>query len=527
METRARLYSSCVAFAVYRAPIVSPNRFGPMLQRTYAKKPAPAVSSPSPDSNAFAPRPFVVQAKTPAPGVAMPPSADAEALGHDLDRAAIRPGGGRPIADPVRRRMEAALGHDFGSVRVHTDDARAPRIGALAFARGEHLHFAPGAYRPESAAGRRVLGHELAHVVQQRERRVRPNRPGPLPLNDEPALEREADAHAARAVHGGASRAGAGTIMAGPAAASPAPAGPVQMIPWWRKALYGAGIVGGAALAGTAALASAPLLAATGAVAAVGSGVAAYREHAGEQRAAAERRRARQQATLRAAQEAELRRTGTQRTRGDLSSLKRLHSELGRSGANPLLHQVLSETVDDRALRGVTVAGGSQHAKGESDRNDPNRGSYTARVNDAETDPTRRQSYLLHELTHVSADRKYSFNEPGRLEFINEPYVGPDDRTSGQYKTQRELVVGGQARNAQNIAAADPHLPREERDYIHGRLQYIVNKPGQEYDTVANELLLYSHRQGLPGHSPTVQEIHRLAGDAYQRRNSAYARTGP
>jgi hypothetical protein len=67
--------------------------------------------------------------------------------------------------------MERALGEDFRQVRVHADDraAEATRsLGARALATGEHLHFARGDYAPGSDAGRQLLAHELAHVVQQR-----------------------------------------------------------------------------------------------------------------------------------------------------------------------------------------------------------------------------------------------------------------------------------------------------------------------------------------------------------------------
>ena len=79
-------------------------------------------------------------------------------------------GGGRPLEAGARRAMEARLGHDFGHVRVHTDaragdSARA--VGAAAYAVGRDIVFGAGRYEPGTAAGRRLLAHELAHVVQQ------------------------------------------------------------------------------------------------------------------------------------------------------------------------------------------------------------------------------------------------------------------------------------------------------------------------------------------------------------------------
>jgi hypothetical protein len=66
--------------------------------------------------------------------------------------------------------MEARFGHDFSRVRVHNDEKSAVTTrayGALAYTTGSDIVFSPGQYRPETATGRRLLAHELAHVVQQ------------------------------------------------------------------------------------------------------------------------------------------------------------------------------------------------------------------------------------------------------------------------------------------------------------------------------------------------------------------------
>ena len=101
---------------------------------------------------------------------------------------------GKPMPGPVRQRMESAFGTRFADVRVHVDDA-APSLGAVAYTRGSEIHFSPGRYNPASAAGERVLGHELAHVVQQRQGRVRANANARgLAINTDHSLESQADA---------------------------------------------------------------------------------------------------------------------------------------------------------------------------------------------------------------------------------------------------------------------------------------------------------------------------------------------
>lgn len=66
--------------------------------------------------------------------------------------------------------MEAGLGHDFSDVRLHTDGRAAESaraVEATAYTVGSDVVFGAGRYAPSTDQGRRVLAHELAHVVQQ------------------------------------------------------------------------------------------------------------------------------------------------------------------------------------------------------------------------------------------------------------------------------------------------------------------------------------------------------------------------
>lgn len=100
---------------------------------------------------------------------------------------------GHPVEPRARQAMEQFFATDFASVRVH-EGPGARRVGALAFTLGDHLHFSYGLYDPYSREGLELLGHELAHVVQQRAGRVwNPYGQG-LALVQDPALEAEADA---------------------------------------------------------------------------------------------------------------------------------------------------------------------------------------------------------------------------------------------------------------------------------------------------------------------------------------------
>jgi hypothetical protein len=127
-------------------------------------------------------------------------------------------GGGTPMAQSVRAPMEQAFNADFSAVRIHQGD-QATQMGAHAYAHGADLHFGPGQYAPDTDSGRALLGHELAHVVQQAEGRVTATTQlKGIGINDDDSLEREADDLGARAARGEQVGAGRAPVTAGAAA---------------------------------------------------------------------------------------------------------------------------------------------------------------------------------------------------------------------------------------------------------------------------------------------------------------------
>ncbi len=104
------------------------------------------------------------------------------------------------LPDEVKSGMESSFNQDFSHVRVHANSSKAPEVGALAYTQGSNVHFAPGQFSPGTSSGRQLIGHELAHVVQQGAGRVSPTTTvNGMPVNDNPALEKEADVLGARA----------------------------------------------------------------------------------------------------------------------------------------------------------------------------------------------------------------------------------------------------------------------------------------------------------------------------------------
>jgi hypothetical protein len=86
-------------------------------------------------------------------------------------RLTARQGQGTPLPKATRNFMESRMGQDFSGVRIHSDGEAAQlnrELKAQAFTRGQDVFFGAGKYGPETGDGKRLLAHELTHVVQQR-----------------------------------------------------------------------------------------------------------------------------------------------------------------------------------------------------------------------------------------------------------------------------------------------------------------------------------------------------------------------
>ena len=135
---------------------------------TCAKCSAPAESFASPDAAPVArqfvqtkPNGHLVQAQSSSDEPAAPAVDARELIPQDL---------GHPLDETTRTDLEERFGADFRGVRVHTDTdaaASANIFGANAFTTGRDIYFAAGKYSPSTQEGKRLLAHELTHVLQQ------------------------------------------------------------------------------------------------------------------------------------------------------------------------------------------------------------------------------------------------------------------------------------------------------------------------------------------------------------------------
>lgn len=171
--------------AATSTPMISPAR---MLQRKCA------CGGPSGASGECAACASKRLSRRAAPGVqaepqGLPPIVDDVLRTH-----------GQPLDPQSRSFFEPRFGHDFGRVRVHADGRSgeaAQAVGARAFSVGRDLVFGHSEYAPHTPGGRRLLAHELAHVMQQRHA---PDH-GPITMGNQ-GLEQEADMMGERALAG-------------------------------------------------------------------------------------------------------------------------------------------------------------------------------------------------------------------------------------------------------------------------------------------------------------------------------------
>ncbi len=79
-------------------------------------------------------------------------------------------GNGQALSRDTSTAMSQAFGQDFSKVQVHTDSKAIQmnqQLNAKAFTHGNQIYFNKGQYQPNRSEGKRLLAHELTHVVQQ------------------------------------------------------------------------------------------------------------------------------------------------------------------------------------------------------------------------------------------------------------------------------------------------------------------------------------------------------------------------
>ena len=126
-----------------------------------------------PDEEIFPEEDGVIQNKSaPGPGLKGSTDVGSAVVPTDLKSTILRrcESSGEPLSVLTRAFLEPRFGQDFSRVRVHTNRPSAEiarQLNARAFTLGNHIFFSPGEYHLQHRSGRKLLAHELTHVVQQ------------------------------------------------------------------------------------------------------------------------------------------------------------------------------------------------------------------------------------------------------------------------------------------------------------------------------------------------------------------------
>jgi hypothetical protein len=128
------------------------------------------------------------------------PSGETGTTPDSVDHALA--GSGKPLEPSLRRHMERRFGHDFSQVRVHSGavaEQSTRDVNAKAYTVGRDIVFGTGSYEPSTHEGRRLIAHELTHVVQQSA-----SNNTPIQSRTAPALQRAPSGEGGRAYEAGA-----------------------------------------------------------------------------------------------------------------------------------------------------------------------------------------------------------------------------------------------------------------------------------------------------------------------------------
>ena len=183
-----------------------------------------------------------------------------------------------------------------------------------------------------------------------------------------------------------------------------------------------------------------------------------------------------------------------------------------------LLRKIIEEIIATKDMSNVKVSYGASDQKSHADRAGD---GYIVVVDPtAVTDPVVRQSFIVHELLHVSSDLRYSVNRLEGNKMLNVLAMG-----GSEHKASRKELAEIKDLNArvdllyQAIVREKDPLGEEAYAHLMDRI-YRMGKQNQEYDTVASELLYYATVQRMDRNLDTYKQIAALAAHAYERRHS-------
>lgn len=93
-----------------------------------------------------------------------------EASKNIEEKLSASKGKGFALPNDIKKELEGKMKANFENVRIHNDNeaiTMTKELNALAFTHGNDIYFNEGMYNPNSDEGKKLLAHELTHVIQQ------------------------------------------------------------------------------------------------------------------------------------------------------------------------------------------------------------------------------------------------------------------------------------------------------------------------------------------------------------------------
>lgn len=198
----------------------------------------------------------------------------------------------------------------------------------------------------------------------------------------------------------------------------------------------------------------------------------------------------------------------------DLRTLEDVYQETD----DPLLKSILQEA---RLLSDVEFTSVIDPEQGHAERQES--GSTLAHLVNLDpriTDPETRQSLILHELIHVSADRKYNVNKTGEPEPAITAVVNPQAS-----EKERILDIGAQAKYREGLAThlaevvnGDYVVEEEVATLVLNRVPRVQGASHREFDSIMSELYFRLKRMGADERTDTFREVAAMTAAAYRSR---------
>lgn len=185
---------------------------------------------------------------------------------------------------------------------------------------------------------------------------------------------------------------------------------------------------------------------------------------------------------------------------------------------DPLLLRILREV---RLLSDVEFTSVLDPEQGHAERQEHgDTRAHLINLDPRITDPETRQSLLLHELIHVSADRKYNVNQTGEPEpaltaiVDTEAPVGDRLKAIGSQARYRE----GLAKHLASVVEGDFAIDERAASLVLERVPRIQGASHREFDSVVTELYYRLKKMGVDERTDTFKEVAAMTAAAYRSR---------